>query len=407
MAGFLKRLLGWETERPRMHGTAQLLEVPGSAASAQPPADAFDSWPARASVRAFASACSKLRPVVSGSANHAVRRALEWRPNALQTTSQFLAQTATILKLCTSCLILPVRDRAGAVCGFWPLIPASARLYLVGSVPWVDALAPDGSRVTCQVAECGVLRTDQFRSATWGDGNGPLAPVVGQAMATVESVTGAIRDSAQILYIAKANGIVADDDLKATRDRFARDMLSTDGNGTSLAVYDQKLVDLERVEPRNYAASSEQMQLVLSQVYGYFGTNEDILQSKWDEKTWTAFYEGQVEPFAVQLSQVLTCMTFTEGERARGNRIEFRSDRLQYATTAALTNLISNMVDRGVMSIERARELLGDDTGGTFVIRGEYVGLDSVGRPDASPQGDPAPEGGGGEGGEDAQQGGA
>ena len=65
----------------------------------------------------------------------------------------------------------------------------------------------------------------------------PLAPVVGQAMATVESVTGAIRDSAQILYIAKANGIVADDDLKETRDRFARDMLSTDGNGTSLAVY--------------------------------------------------------------------------------------------------------------------------------------------------------------------------
>lgn len=404
--GFLKSLLGWETERPRAHGTARLLEVPNSSASAQPPADAFESWPARASVRAFANACSKLRPVVTGSANRAVRRALEWRPNALQTTSQFLAQTATILKLCTSCLVLPVRDGAGAVCGFWPLVPASARLYLVGDVPWVDAFAPDGSRVTCPVAECGVLRTDQFRSQMWGDGNGPLAPVVGQAMATVESVTSAIRDSAQILYIAKVNGIVSDEDVKATRDRFARDMLSSD-NGTSLALYDQKLVDLERVEPKNYAASSEQMQLVLSQVYGYFGTNEAILQSKWDEETWTAFYEGQVEPFAVQLSQVLTCMTFTEGERARGNGIEFRADRLQYTTTATLTSLISNMVDRGVMSIERARDLLGDDTGGTFVIRGEYVGLDSVGRPDASPQGDPAPGGGGEEGGEDAQQGGA
>lgn len=406
MAGFLKRLLGWDTERPRLHGTAHLLEVPGSSAAAQPPADTFDAWPARASVRAFASACSKLRPVVSGTANHAVRRALEWRPNALQTTSQFLAQAATILKLCTSCLILPVRDRAGAVCGFWPLIPSSARVYLVDAVAWVDAHAPDGTRVTCPVSECGVLRTDQFRSSAWGDGNAPLAPVVGQAVATVESLTGAIRDSAQILYIAKANGIVDDEDLKKTRDRFARDMLSADGNSTSLALYDSKLVELERVEPKNYAASSEQMQLVLSQVYGYFGTNEDILQSKWDEKTWTAFYEGQVEPFAVQLSQVLTCMTFSEGERARGNRIEFRADRLQYTTTATLTNLISNMVDRGVMSIERARELLGDDTGGTFVIRGEYVGLDSVGEPDADPQGDPAAPGGE-EGGDDAQHGGA
>ena len=37
-------------------------------------------------------------------------------------------------------------------------------------------------------------------------------------------------------------------------------------------------------------------------VFNYFGTNAGILQNKYTEDEWNAYYEGKIEPFAIQLS---------------------------------------------------------------------------------------------------------
>lgn len=43
------------------------------------------------------------------------------------------------------------------------------------------------------------------------------------------------------------------------------------------------------------------MQHIQENVCTHFGTNMDILQNKFDENTWNAYYEGKIEPFAIQL----------------------------------------------------------------------------------------------------------
>ena len=58
----------------------------------------------------------------------------------------------------------------------------------------------------------------------------------------------------------------------------------------------------------------------------------DILQNKFNEETWNAYYEGKIEPFAIQLSLVMSNMAYTDRELACGNMITFSANRLQYAS---------------------------------------------------------------------------
>ena len=46
-----------------------------------------------------------------------------------------------------------------------------------------------------------------------------------------------------------------------------------------------------------YTPDAQQMQQINESVCTHFGTNMDILQNKFNEETWNAYYEGKIEPF--------------------------------------------------------------------------------------------------------------
>ena len=102
----------------------------------------------------------------------------------------------------------------------------------------------------------------------------------------------------------------------------------------------------------------------------------DILQNKFDENTWNAYYEGKIEPFAIQLSLVMTNMSFTERERACGNAIFFSANRLQYASNATKLSVSTQLFDRallnrnGVMDIWNMAHV---EDGEKYYIRKEYT----------------------------------
>ena len=118
------------------------------------------------------------------------------------------------------------------------------------------------------------------------------------------------------------------------------------------------------------------MQHIQENVCTHFGTNMDILQNKFDENTWNAYYEGKIEPFAIQLSLVMTNMSFTERERACGNAIFFSANRLQYASNATKLSVSTQLFDRallnrnGVMDIWNMAHV---EDGEKYYIRKEYT----------------------------------
>ncbi|MFR5399675.1 MAG: hypothetical protein ACLTH3_06530 [Lachnospira sp.] len=143
-----------------------------------------------------------------------------------------------------------------------------------------------------------------------------------------------------------------------------------------MIIYDNKFSELKQVESKPYTPNALQMQHIQENVCTHFGTNMDILQNKFDENTWNAYYEGKIEPFAIQLSLVMTNMSFTERERACGNAIFFSANRLQYASNATKLSVSTQLFDRallnrnGVMDIWNMAHV---EDGEKYYIRKEYT----------------------------------
>ena len=106
-----------------------------------------------------------------------------------------------------------------------------------------------------------------------------------------------------------------------------------------------------------------------------FGVNEKVLRNEANGDELDAFFNGAIEPFAIQFSESMTRAIFTERERANGSYLMANANRLQFMSIAAKTALAQLMLDRGVMSINEARELFNYapvEGGEMRTIRGEY-----------------------------------
>lgn len=139
--------------------------------------------------------------------------------------------------------------------------------------------------------------------------------------------------------------------------------------------------DIKQIDAKPFVVSAAQMQAIEQNVYSYFGVNADIIQNKAFGDAWAAFYEGAIEPFAIQLSEVLTRMIFTANERARGTKVMATANRLQYMTNQDKLNVSAQMADRGIMNRDEIREMwnlppLPKGIGQSYPVRGEYYTLE-------------------------------
>ena len=106
-----------------------------------------------------------------------------------------------------------------------------------------------------------------------------------------------------------------------------------------------------------FRKAAAQKAAIEENVYTYFNTNKAILQSSFNEDEWNAYYEGELEPFAIQLSLVLTNMLFSPREQAFGNSVFYSANRLQYASNNTKLNVTTQLFDRGMMTQNQALDV--------------------------------------------------
>ena len=117
------------------------------------------------------------------------------------------------------------------------------------------------------------------------------------------------------------------------------------------------------------------MKLISESVYRYFNVNEDVLMGKAYGDSWTAFYESAVEPFAIQFSEVMSIMLQLNGQLSGDAGVFATANRLQYMSNAEKLNVSSQLLDRGILSINDVREIWNlppVEDGDRRIIRGEY-----------------------------------
>jgi hypothetical protein len=328
----------------------------------------------RSAIHAFATHASKLKPEVSG--DPALASRLAYQPNPWMTGSQFLYRVATILEADTTAFIIPLTDGTGRdIIGLYPLLPSRTEIVEFDDEPWMRYTFANGQRAAIEFSRVGILTSRQYTDDFFGAGHTALSPTLDLLDAQRQGMEEGITSSAAIRFMVKLGQTLRPEDVTKERDRFTAENLSVD-NKSGVMMFDAKYADVQQIDSKQYVIDAEQMKLIEDNVFGYFGVNKKLIQNDYDEDAWNAFYEGKVEPFALQLSLVLTNMFYDARARAAGSEIIFSSNRLQYVSIGSKVSVTTNLVDRGLMSNYAAAELWslpkppGEER---WVIRGEYI----------------------------------
>lgn len=335
----------------------------------------YESEIIRAAIDARARHISKLKIELIGSANPSLQAKLRQGPNEWQTWSQFMYRASTILDINNNCFIVPVFDERMIITGYYPVLPTSCALLEYDGVLWLRYQFASGEIGAVEFRKCALLTKHQYMSDFFGDSNRALDETMQLIHIQNQGIEEAVKNTSTFRFMAQLANFAKPEDLANERKRFTRENLATESEAGGFLLFPNTYKDIKQIDVKPYTVDAEQMKQIRENVYNYFGVNEDVLQNKAYGDAWSAFYEGAIEPFAIQFSEAMTKALFTERERAQGSLLMATANRLQYLSNTDKLNVSSQMADRGIMSINEIRDIWNlppVEGGDVRTIRGEY-----------------------------------
>lgn len=344
----------------------------------------YESEIVRASIDARARHMSKLKVEIVGTANQPLQTKLAQGPNQWQTWSQFLYRTSTILDVNNTAFIVPVFDRRMIITGVYSVLPSMCTLVEYAGDIWLRYQFSNGQTAAVELRKCALLTKHQYRSDFFGDSNAPLKETMQLIHIQNQGIQEGVKNAATFRFMATLGNFSSASDLAKERKRFTENNLATDSKSGGFLLFPNTYKDIKQIDVRPYAIDAEQMKQIQENVFNYFGVNENVLQNSAKAEELEAFFDGAIEPFAIQLSEAMTKMLFTERERAQGTCLIANANRLQYMSTAQKVQMAKELGDRGAIMIDEIRELfnyapLPDGAGQVAPIRGEYKATDELG----------------------------
>lgn len=343
----------------------------------------YESDLVRAAIDVRARHASKLKVEIIGSAQPKLQARLRIRPNSWQTWSQFMYRASTILDMNSTLVIVPVYDDYMEIVGYYPLLCERTDVIEYDGVPWLRFTFKDRTTAAERLDRCAVLTRFQYKSDFFGTRNDALDPTMKLVHLQNQGIEEAIRNGASFRFIATMANFQKDEDIRNERRRFVElNLKAQDENDGGILLFPNQFKDVRQIDSKPYTVSDAEQESIRTNVYNYFGVNSDILQSKAVGDKWAAFYESVTEHFAIQFSEAMTLAIFSDREIAQGTRVMATSNRLQYMSTAEKLNVSTQLVDRGILNRDDAREIwnlppIPDGSGQEYIIRGEYINAEN------------------------------
>ena len=343
----------------------------------------YESEIVRASIDARARHMSKLKVEINGSANPSLQSKLAQGPNQWQTWSQFLYRVSTILDVNNTAFIVPVFDERMIITGIFPVLPSMCTLVEYDGEIWLRYQFSNGQFAAVEFRKCAVLTKHQYRNDFFGDNNYPLRETMQLLHIQNQGIEEGVKNAATFRFMATLGNFSNTTDLKKEAERFRETNLSTESKSGGMLLFPNTYKDIKQVDVKPYAIDAEQTAQIRENVFNYFGVSEEVLQNKAKGEDLEAFFDGAIEPFAIQLSEALTKMLFSERERAQGTYLIANANRLQYMSVTQKVQMAKELGDRGAILIDEIRELfnyepLPDGAGQVAPIRGEYKATDEL-----------------------------
>ena len=343
----------------------------------------YESEIVRAAIDARARHISKLKVITNGTANPSLQSKLKQGPNQWQTWSQFLYRVSTILDVNNTAFIVPVFDERMIITGVFPVLPSTCTLVEYDGEVWLRYQFSSGQYAAVEFKKCAVLTKYQYHDDFFGDSNFALRNTMQLIHIQNQGIEEGVKNAATFRFMATLNNFANDDDLAKERTRFTQANLSTESESGGFLLFPNTYKDIKQIDVRPYTIDADQMKQIRENVFNYFGVNEKILQNSATAEDLEGFFDGAIEPFAIQFSEALSKMLFSERERAQGSSLTANANRLQYMSTSQKVQMAKELGDRGALLIDEIRELfnyeqLPDGAGQVAPIRGEYKATDDL-----------------------------
>lgn len=323
----------------------------------------YDSKVARQCIDRIATHCAKLIPKhikdsISNNIKGDINFLLQNQPNPIMTKFDFIYKTMSMLYTDSNAFVFIAKDNKGFITGFYPVLAMNYELLQdENSNIYLQFKFVNGKTYTLPYIELIHLRLFYNKNDVFGTNNKILKTDIDTAHTASEGIKNAIKTSNNLKGILKyENSMLKDKDLKASKEAFVNDFLNLE-NESGIAAMDAK-ADFKEVNLKPITLDREQLKQVNYNIFDYFGISEKIVNNSFNPDEWNAFYEGVIEPRAIQLSDAFTNKIFNHKAIKEGHKIVFTANRLQYATLANKISLLKEAGALGLLTKDEAREII-------------------------------------------------
>lgn len=277
-------------------------------------------------------------------------RFLLQEPNPHMTGQQFQEKMANQLCLNNNAFALIIRDMNGYPEQIYPIPCAGVEaIYDKAGNLFLRFTYRNGNIATFAYEDIIHLRQDFNEGDIFGTSPAAALTQLMECVGVIDQgIVKAIKNSGIIRWLLKFNSSMRPEDIQKNVKQFVSNYLTIESETFGAAGVDAK-AEAKQIEPKDYVPNAAHIDRITERIYSFFNTNKKIVQSLWDEDEWTAYYEAEIEPLAIQWGDVYTIRLFSRRERGCGNRIVFEASNLQCASLS--TKLaFQAMVDRGAMT---------------------------------------------------------
>ena len=345
----------------------------------------YESALVREAIYAKARHIMKLKFDMRGSAQRSLYNAVKVKPNPWSTWPDFLERCNNIYETENNLIVIPVLNDLGDMRGFWPVFPSGCEVREADGKPYLVYQLQSGKRQAMELDKCMIMRKHQLKNDFFGDGNGCLSPTMEMITTFEQSIMESVKNAASYRFMAQVTNYMFDEDLTKERKRFDK-LNFKSGEGGGLLLFNANVKEIKQLEAAKNLVDKDQQETIEKNVWRYFGVSEAVIMNTAKPDELSSFFEGEIEPFAIKMSDGLSGMIFSEREQSVGNKALLTANRLQYMSVPDKVSLSQQLGDRGAILIDEIRDMfnfppLPDGAGQHAPIRGEYYMVDE-GRPE-------------------------
>ena len=286
-------------------------------------------------------------------------------PNELMTTSEFIYKVVSLLLTNNNCFIYLSFNQKNQLTGLYPLNPVKVEIKQdLGETLFLDMDFGDGKTYTLPYESLIHLkRLYKNHELFGGDGaisnHKQLLKSINMNENLLTGLENALRSSFQVKGLLKMNAMLSEKDKQKQKDIFDEALKTNrDKNGSSIIPVDMKADYIPlSIDPK--IIDKETLTFVQNKILNYFGVSESILNSKYDENEYNAFYENTLEPISIFLSNAFSKALLTDKSLAEGEQVMFYGERLNYASWSSKITAIEKLMGLGIFSINESRGVLG------------------------------------------------